>query len=264
MGDQRSSYNQDLTFKLKIHEESATPSSEDVVIIGGGAKSTKITLTITAQNNSLPSNQMQTYTFRLHENPKFGWAPQLTAIDFMSILSNITAIRIRGTYVTSGLGFIDDISLGSATRGYSGEEATWIERCQCPDGYQGQHCELCIAGYHHENNGGPFARCIPCTCNGHADICDAESGKCECQDNTDGHNCDRCAKGYYGNALAGTPQDCQPCPCPEGGACVEVPGQVVSPICTECPAGRTGARCEKCEDGYFGDPSGLNGPVRYS
>ena len=120
-----------------------------------------------------------------------------------------------------------------------------------------------LAGYHHENNGGPFARCIPCTCNGHADICDAESGKCECQDNTDGHNCDRCAKGYYGNALAGTPQDCQPCPCPEGGACVEVPGQVVSPICTECPAGRTGARCEKCEDGYFGDPSGLNGPVRY-
>ena len=81
---------------------------------------------------------------------------------------------------------------------------------------------------------------MPCSCNSHADICDSETGECECQHNTAGHNCERCAKGFYGNALLGLDDDCAPCPCPDGGACIEVPGNPDSPICTECPTGRTG------------------------
>lgn len=261
LGDQRASYNQDLTFKLRINDASPRSGTEDIVIVGGGAKTTKITLSIVAQNNSLPSFQMQEYRIRLHENPEFGWNPSLSAKDFMAVLANITAIKIRGTYVSQGIGFLDDVSLGSARRGLGGLEATWIERCQCPPGYQGQFCQLCVPGYHHDN-GGPFARCVPCNCNGHADSCNAETGKCDCQDNTDGHNCEQCAKGFYGNALVGSPSDCQPCPCPNGGACLEIPGNAESPICTECPDGRTGSRCEQCEDGYYGDPMGLMGPVR--
>lgn len=33
-------------------------------------------------------------------------------------------------------------------------------------------------------------------------------------------------------------------------------------VCTNCPAGTTGKRCELCDDGYFGDPLGENGPAR--
>ena len=205
---------------------------------------------------------MQEYKFRLHENPEFGWNPSMSAIDFMNALSNITAIKIRGSYSSQGIGFLDNVKLASAVRGNSGEQAKWIERCNCPEGYQGQFCQFCIPGYHHENNNGPFDRCVPCKCNGHADTCDVESGKCQCQHNTDGHNCESCARGYFGNALLGTPNDCQKCPCPEGGACREVPGNIVSPVCTECPDGRKGARCEACVDGYFGDPMGQNGPIR--
>ena len=51
-------------------------------------------------------------------------------------------------------------------------------RCNCPSGYKGQFCESCQDGSYHERNGGPFARCIPCSCNGHADICNPESGVC--------------------------------------------------------------------------------------
>ncbi|XP_059094696.1 laminin subunit gamma-1-like isoform X3 [Tigriopus californicus] len=261
LGDQRASYNQDLKFKLRINDVGPRPSVEDVIIEGGGAKTTRITLSITDQNNPQPSYEMQDYTYRLHENPEFGWSPRLSSKDFMAILANITGVMIRGTYVNHGVGFLDEIRLGSAQRGGSGSPATWIERCNCPEGYQGQFCQLCQQGYHH-NSGGPFARCIPCSCNGHADICDAETGECACRDNTSGHNCERCKKGYYGNALAGNPDDCQPCPCPDGGACMEIYGNPESPICIECPIGRRGPRCELCEDGYFGDPMGRLGPVR--
>jgi hypothetical protein len=51
--------------------------------------------------------------------------------------------------------------------------------CTCPDGYVGQFCESCAPGFRHEPaNGGPFAPCVPCNCNGHADICDPETGEC--------------------------------------------------------------------------------------
>lgn len=36
----------------------------------------------------------------------------------------------------------------------------------------------------------------------------------------------------------------------------------ISPICIDCPEGRTGPRCEACADGYFGDPTGLFGEIR--
>lgn len=261
LGDQRASYNQVIKFNLRVNNVGARPGREDVVIVGGGNIPQKISLSITDQNNPIPSYEMQEYSFRLHENPEFGWSPRLAPKDFMAILANITSIQIRGTYIPQGVGFLDEVMLETAELGGSGAPANWIERCNCPEGYQGQFCEQCQQGFHH-NGAGPFANCNPCKCNGHANICDQESGVCECQHNTAGNNCEQCARGFYGNALIGTPNDCQPCPCPEGGACNEYPGDPNSPICIECPEGRTGPRCELCEHGYFGDPNGMYGPPR--
>ena len=71
---------------------------------------------------------MQDYTFRLHDHEKFNWQPKLNPKDFMAVLSNITAIKIRGSYVLDGTGFIDEVRLGSAERGQATGQATWIER----------------------------------------------------------------------------------------------------------------------------------------
>ena len=46
--------------------------------------------------------QDQEYKFRLHEHSEYGWSPRLRARDFISLLSNLTAVKIRATYTTEG------------------------------------------------------------------------------------------------------------------------------------------------------------------
>ncbi|XP_018318768.1 laminin subunit gamma-1 isoform X2 [Agrilus planipennis] len=258
LGNQKASYNQLLQFTLSIGENRPVPTATDIILEGAGSY---VTNTIFAQRNPIPAVQKQHYKFRLHEHPNYGWQPRLSARNFMSVLSNLTAIRIKGTYTSGGVGFLDDVKLETASRGVAGRPALWVEMCQCPDGYVGQFCESCAPGYRHSpSHGGPFSPCIPCDCNKHADICDSETGLCICQHNTAGDNCDRCARGYYGNALTGTPYDCQPCGCPEGGACIQLTEDII--MCIECPTGYTGHRCDSCSDGYFGDPTGRYGPAQ--
>ncbi|KAJ3635456.1 hypothetical protein MTP99_008363 [Tenebrio molitor] len=258
LGNQRAAYNHLLQFSLRVGDyDRPIPTATDIILEGGGAS---VTNTIFAQQNKIPSNLNQKYSFRLHEHPNYGWQPRLSARAFMSILSNLTAIRIRATYAPRGTGYLDDVRLETASQGVAGRPALWVEQCACPAGYVGQFCESCEPGFRHSPSlGGPFMPCIPCDCNKHADICESETGRCICQHNTAGDNCELCARGYYGNALGGTPQDCQPCGCPNGGACIQVDEDII--MCTECPAGYTGHRCDSCSDGYFGDPSGRFGPA---
>lgn len=261
LGDQRGSYNQELNFTLRIGEHGPKPSADDIILEGAGLR---ISRPIFGQRNPLPSIQNQEFSFRLHEHPDFGWNPRLTARDFMSILSNLTAIKVRGTFTPRGVGFLDNVKLKTARRGASGSPAPWIETCSCPPGYVGQFCESCAPGYTHEpKNGGPFARCVKCSCHGHGhtnNVCHPETGQCFCQHNTAGDNCERCARGFYGTPVDGNPDDCQPCPCPnlpdKKGACIQIQDQVV---CLECPEGYAGPQCEFCADGYFGNPQGKGG-----
>ncbi|BFZ20658.1 hypothetical protein BsWGS_23697 [Bradybaena similaris] len=251
-GDQRFSYNQFLTFDLRIGEDTARASVVDIILEGSGQS---ISTHIFAQSNPVPDITDKSFAFRLHENPQYQWAPRIKATDFISVLSNLTSIKIRGTYNDMGVGFIDNINLGSAQQGFSGDEVTWVESCSCPEGFIGQFCESCLQGYKRDPpNGGPFSRCVPCTCNGHSDSCDVNTGRCICSDNTEGDFCERCTHGYYGDATVGTPGDCKPCPCPNGGPCVQLLNEEV--VCTDCDDGHGGNLCELCLDGYYGDPSG--------
>lgn len=132
----------------------------------------------------LPANvflfQAQEYSFRLHEDPRYGWTPTLSNFEFMSILQNLTAIKIRGTYNKGGVGYLMNFKLDTAKvgreRGFA--PANWVEKCSCPKAYVGDYCEECAPGFKHEPaNGGPYSACIPCDCNGHAHICDTATGE---------------------------------------------------------------------------------------
>ncbi|PIC18996.1 hypothetical protein B9Z55_024693 [Caenorhabditis nigoni] len=253
-GDQRSSYNQDLVFTLRVTNHVTNQDVKDIIIVGADRQ--ELSTSITAQGNPFPSNEGKTYRFRIHADPYFGWYPRINELDFIGILSNITAIKIRGTYSYKDIGYLSNVHLGSAGLAPSEsnpKQATWIEHCECLPGFVGQFCESCEPGFRRETKfGGPFNRCIKCDCHNHSNSCEAESGSCICEHNTAGDTCERCARGYYGDALQGTSEDCQKCPCPNDGPCIlHADGDV---ICTECPNGYTGRRCDECSDGFFGNP----------
>ena len=258
LGDMRFAYNQYLEFTLRVGEEGARASVLDVVLEGNGRM---VSTPIFAQTNPVPLTIDQNYRFRLHEHPNYQWTPRLSSNEFHSMLANLTAIKIRGVYNADGVGFLDNVRLETARLGGGDQSASNVELCTCPDGYVGQFCEDCAPGYHRDPpNSGPYARCIPCNCNGHSEVCDVNTGRCICRDNTVGDNCERCAPGYYGYARAGTPDDCQQCPCPNDGECVELLSGDVA--CINCEVGYTGNRCDMCADGYYGDPTGRHGARR--
>jgi hypothetical protein len=59
LGDQRSSYNHDLTFKLSIGENSPEPKINDVILEGGSGL--RITQAIFGQGNQLPSDTVNIF-----------------------------------------------------------------------------------------------------------------------------------------------------------------------------------------------------------
>lgn len=136
-------------------------------------------------------------------------------------------------------------------------------QCVCIHGAYGRQCDRCLPGHW------GFPNCRPCTCNGHAEECDAYTGQClTCRDHTTGHNCERCLNGYYGDPVLGSGDHCRPCMCPDGpnsgrqfsGACYKnFDSDQVFCVCNQ---GYKGARCEECAPGYYGNPHEVGGECR--
>ncbi|XP_012410390.1 laminin subunit alpha-2, partial [Trichechus manatus latirostris] len=184
--------------------------------------------------------------------------------EFMTVLANLKRLLIQTTY-SLGMDAIfrlTAVTLESAVPyPTDGSIAAAVEVCQCPSGYSGSSCESCWPR-HRRVNGTIFGGiCEPCQCFGHAESCDDITAEClNCKDHTSGPYCNECLPAFYGDPTKGTSEDCQPCACP-----LNSPSNNFSPtchldrslglICDECPVGYTGPRCERCAEGYFGQPS---------
>jgi hypothetical protein len=126
-------------------------------------------------------------------------------------------------------------------------------RCACVEGYGGDHCETCSAGY----TGYPW--CVPAcssvevSCSGNADSVNGTYPECVCQCKIGfaGARCNRCAAGY-----AGYPNCVDNCTiasvtCPPG---IALRTQYWPSCQCDCAANFTGVRCELCARGYANPP----------
>ncbi|XP_050725715.1 laminin subunit alpha-like isoform X5 [Eriocheir sinensis] len=124
-------------------------------------------------------------------------------------------------------------------------------RCDCKEGYVGERCERCAAGYY----GQPEVlgdSCQPCQCNNNINpldqySCDYITGHClTCLNNTYGDACERCAPGYYGDAIA--LKNCERCSCDECGTqnCEHYSGEC------QCYENVIGEDCDRCAPDHWG------------
>ncbi|XP_028259612.1 laminin subunit alpha-3 isoform X2 [Parambassis ranga] len=118
----------------------------------------------------------------------------------------------------------------------------------------GAATQKCSPGFYKEWTGPHRGQCVPCSCNRLSNQCDAQTGNCvNCLFNSTGDRCERCKEGYYGNAANRT---CRACPCPLTQnnfalGCLDVGSGVFECLCKR---GYSGARCERCAFGYYGNP----------
>ncbi|XP_052597506.1 laminin subunit alpha-3 isoform X1 [Peromyscus californicus insignis] len=178
--------------------------------------------------------------------------------ELMTVLSQLEGLYIRGLHFTETQRLtLGEVGLEEASDTGSGPRAHLVEMCACPPDYTGDSCQACRPGYYRDNKSLPAGRCVPCNCNGHSNRCQDGSGMCiNCQHSTAGDHCEHCKEGYYGNAIQGS---CRVCPCPHTNSfatgCTVDGGNV---RCA-CKPGYTGAQCERCAPGYFGNPQKFGG-----
>ena len=134
----------------------------------------------------------------------------------------------------------------------------------CKNNTTGDHCEVCQSGYY----GDPIQNipCRRCMCpfagskGQYSQTCELREEDIVCTDCQEGHigeQCETCEVGYFGDPEGhhGNSTKCTNCSCSNNinltdpDSCDNITG-----ICLKCLYNTSGNECEKCKEGYYGDP----------
>ncbi|KAF6732239.1 Laminin subunit alpha-2, partial [Oryzias melastigma] len=274
LGNKLTAYGGIVTFTIsyttdqQVQSAIRVTSEPDLIIQGGGMK----IIDKRFGQPVYPSSSSTSRILLLPENFLVSETGRpINRRDFLLVLANVTSVMVRASYSTetSAVYRLHSFSMQVASpSGGSERTASAVEMCSCPPGYAGTSCEMCVPGFRRVNGNLYHGVCEPCRCHGHAIQCHEVTGHClDCSHNTAGQYCDTCLPGYYGNATRGSPADCQPCACP-----LLLPSNNFSPtchldedgelVCNRCQMGYTGPRCERCSNGFYGQPDIPGGSCR--
>ncbi|RMC15554.1 hypothetical protein DUI87_07750 [Hirundo rustica rustica] len=264
LGNKLTAFSGDLKYSVSYDipmesVDSDIVSSVDVIIQGNG----KILSTRAAGLSLQPYEEYSNSVRFVPENfIEFNTKKAIDREMLMTVLANVTHLLIRANYniAKKAVYRLDSVTLDNANANVIDlSSAPDVEFCECPQGYTGISCESCLPGYYRVDGILFGGICQPCKCNGHATECDIHGVCFACQHNTTGPFCDQCLPGFYGNPSRGTSEDCQPCACPLSSAAnnfsptcqLSEEGGIV---CDKCLPGYTGSQCERCTNGYYGNP----------
>ncbi|XP_043301913.1 basement membrane-specific heparan sulfate proteoglycan core protein isoform X5 [Cervus canadensis] len=261
LGDKVTSYGGELRFTVTQRPQpgSAPLHGQPLVVLQGN------NIVLEHHTSQEPSSgQPSTFTVPFWEQAwKRPDGQPATREHLLMALADVDTLLIQASYTQRPAeSRVSGISMDVAVPEDTGQDpALEVEQCACPPGYRGPSCQDCDAGYTRMPSGLYLGTCERCSCHGHTEVCEPETGACqECQHHTEGPRCEQCQPGYYGDAQRGTPHDCQPCPChgaPAAGQAthtcfLDTDGH---PTCDACSPGHSGRHCERCAPGYHGNPS---------
>ncbi|XP_048452171.1 laminin subunit alpha-3-like [Rhincodon typus] len=265
LGDKVSSYGGLLTYQIKsfgLPSEGMTllEKRSDVELRGE-----QMTVVYFDPRNPLPDRVYHGQVRLLEDNFRHAVInTPVTREDFMLLLSNLEELHVRALYYSQTQRLsLGQVQLEEASVSGTGNPATDVEVCSCPQNYLGDSCQKCAIGHYRDWNGFFSGHCVPCRCHGHSEQCADRSGRCiDCRHNTEGDHCERCKSGFFGNAAQGT---CSSCPCPytqPSNNFATQCGEINGAFQCMCKPGYTGSRCERCAPGYFGNPLEIGSECR--
>ncbi|XP_046397627.1 basement membrane-specific heparan sulfate proteoglycan core protein-like isoform X3 [Ischnura elegans] len=238
-GNLLKSYGGYLKYRVKSDGQGKYLDAPDVIISGNG-------YTLVHPGRKIVAGRNQDVSVRFFYGEWYKWIAARPGGDIperpdgelasreeiMMALANVDYLLIRAMYDNGNHldTTISNIAMDTADAANVGlGVANYVEECRCPPAYYGLSCEKCAPGYQHVKSGSWLGSCVL-----------AES----------------CEQGYYGDPARGLA--CQVCPCPLttpsnqfGRTCIlDTDNQ---PTC-RCPPGYVGRRCERCAEGYEGNP----------
>ncbi|XP_029344965.1 basement membrane-specific heparan sulfate proteoglycan core protein isoform X9 [Acyrthosiphon pisum] len=253
LGNKITSYGGSLSYILRHVPvpggQSSKNSAPDIELISEN----KIRLLHYSRENVEPNTLKTTSVKLLEQNWQRPDGQVADREHLLMALAGLKSILIKATYTTGTKEVaIQSVTLEITDSFNTGKNrAVEVEECLCPEGYKGLSCEECAVGYTRNGQGLYLEICEPCTCNGHSNHCDPDSGICvNCRNHTTGDTCDVCLPGYTGDPLKGIPceanEEISACDCDSQGTLLP---------CQEnrcvCKTNVEGPRCDRCRPGTF-------------
>ncbi|TRZ04245.1 hypothetical protein DNTS_029928, partial [Danionella cerebrum] len=268
LGNQALSYGQTLSFSLRLVKGVRHPSVSDVILEGAGFK---VSASLGDLRTVVPCGKKKTYTFRLDEQLSSKWKPQLSSTEFQTLLSNLTAVKIRDVAIWTTSPWCHPKWVLAPLHSGSKSAYVLLAMMGCfvnavptdtKDVFQTKASEAPVIRVDHViQKQSCFSQKSEMKGSYYAYL----TGGCYSADET--QNLQMCPTGYYMNHQQSS--FCQKCPCPEGEGCYVISGSG-KVMCSRCPRGIIGenfksvpgSSCESCAEGFYGDPVGVFGPPK--